>query len=76
VVVFLAERGDKTQLDLLLAADYNKSTVGVFAVSAGTLVFSNFIAVGMWDLSTCAMISARVYHEFVSGIAPNVKHML
>lgn len=46
VTVFLAERGDKTQLaTLLFAADKNTNKLGVFAASAGALVLSSLIAV-------------------------------
>ncbi len=46
VTVFLAELGDKTQLEtLLFAAKQDPSKMGVFLASAGALVLSSLIAV-------------------------------
>ena len=48
VTVFLAELGDKTQLATLLFASEGKvSPLMVFAASAGALVLSSAIAVGV-----------------------------
>ncbi|MGZ8393772.1 MAG: TMEM165/GDT1 family protein, partial [Nitrospira sp.] len=46
VTVFLAELGDKTQLDtLMFAADPRASKLGLFAASSAALVLSSLMAV-------------------------------
>lgn len=53
LAIFLAELGDKTQLATLLFASEGKvSPLMVFAVSAGALVLSSAIAVGVGVLAS------------------------
>ncbi|MGZ8422258.1 MAG: TMEM165/GDT1 family protein [Nitrospira sp.] len=67
VTVFLAELGDKTQLDtLMFAADPRASKLGLFAASSAALVLSSLLAV-LLGAQLAQYVSARML-KLMAGI--------
>lgn len=66
-MVFLAELGDKTQLQTMLLATQSKSVFGVFIGAAAALVLSAFI--GVFAGTYITKYIPPQYLQFSAGIA-------